>query len=126
MSTKDRLGQGFAEVTGRYRASTPMTPLLILCVFVTMPYLLLATPADNEPSWLVYVAVSPVVTAVGSYVFLLLFDRDKLQSEAFRLRQQEVKTNQEKGESEEDKMKARSQPSDKEYKESTGNDGGRS
>lgn len=129
MSTTDRLGQGFAEATARYRTSTPMTPLLILCVFVTMPCLVLATFLnDARPEWIDFVLAGvagiPMFMVSIGYSVLFFTDREKLQSEAFRLRQQEVKTNQEKGESEEDKIKARVQPSDKEYKESTGNDGG--
>ena len=60
--------------------------MLWLCAIVTMPCVALAALVDSSPSWLVYVAALPLAVAVGSYVFLLLFDRDKLQSEEYQIR----------------------------------------
>lgn len=131
MSIKDRLGQALAEAAGRYRAQNPMTPALSLCALVTMPCLVLATFLnDARPQWIDMVLIAfasvPIIMATVCYFVLFFSDREKFQSEPFRLRQQEIKMDQEKGESAEDKIKARVRPSDKEYKESTGNDGGAS
>lgn len=130
MSVKDLFGQGFAEAIGRYRAQNPMTPALRLCAFVTMPCLALATFGGHEPSSsiaivLLVIAAVPILMAAVGYFVLLFFDREKFQSEPFRLHQQEVKADREKGESEEDSIKEGVKPSDTEFTQSTGGEGGK-
>ena len=96
MSPRERLWGQFAEAGGRLRVRSAVNPMLWLCAIVTMPCVALATLVDDSLSWLVYVAVAPVVAAIGSYAFLLLFDRDKLQSEDYQIRKLALNIIQEK------------------------------
>lgn len=51
----------------------------------------------SPPWWLIALAVTPVaMTAVG-FIYLLLFDRDRLQSENFQIRKQTLELIEEKG-----------------------------
>ena len=57
---------------------------------------MLASSSTNSP-WLIAIAVVPVGVASFGFLFLLLFDRDKLQSEEFQLKKQSLELIQDKG-----------------------------
>ena len=64
---------------------------------MSLPGLLLAANQENPPLWLILLVVAPVCTAIVGYFFLLIFDRDKLQSEDYQLRKQSLALIQDKG-----------------------------
>jgi hypothetical protein len=47
--------------------------------------------------WLVVLACSPVAAAIFGFLFLLFFDRDKLQSEDYQIRKRSLELIEQKG-----------------------------
>ena len=52
----------------------------------------------STPIWLVIVALIPLGLSVIGFLYLLFFDRDKLQSEDFQIRKMAMELIEEKGE----------------------------
>ncbi len=98
MSLRELITQRMAEVGGRLRVRSALNPVLWLCLFVTVPSLVAASRYTTEPPlWLVVLIFTPVALAVIGFLFLLLFDRDKLQSEEYQIRKRSLELIQEKG-----------------------------
>ena len=57
------------------------------------------TQLSPPPTWLVFLTCTPVAAAVLGFFFLLVFDRDKLQSEDFQIRMKSLELIQQKGDS---------------------------
>jgi len=82
----------------RLRVRSALNPALWLCAIVTIPAIAASTfGARAVPTWLIVLAYAPVACAVLGFAFLLLFDRDKLQSEDYQLRKQSLDLIQQKG-----------------------------
>ena len=98
-SLKDRFAGRFAEAGGRLRVKSAVNPALWLCFFVTVPCIAAAVNMEDPPLWLIVLAFIPVCMSVVGYMFLLFFDRDKLQSEDYQLKKMslELIREQEKG-----------------------------
>ncbi|MEQ9007890.1 MAG: hypothetical protein RLP12_08405, partial [Ekhidna sp.] len=56
-----------------------------------------AATLNTPPTWLVVLAFTPVIAAVAGFVFLLIFDRDKLQSEEYQIRKRSLELIEQKG-----------------------------
>jgi len=52
---------------------------------------------ESEPTWLIGLAFTPVVAAIFGFLFLLFFDRDKLQSEDYQLKKRSLEMVEQKG-----------------------------
>lgn len=52
---------------------------------------------SNPPMWLIFLIWWPVAVAAGAYIFLMIFDRDRLHSEDFQLRKHGLELIEEKG-----------------------------
>ena len=92
--------QGISQILGKLRVKSALNPALWLCGIVLIPaFVLLLGRQDYEaPTWLiVLIFVAFSVPAIG-FVFLLIVDRDKLQSEDYQIRKQSLELIQEKGE----------------------------
>jgi hypothetical protein len=74
-----------------------LNPALWLCGIVTIPALVASPWFANVPDWLIVIAFIPVTVASLGFIFLLLFDRDKLQSENFQIRKQSLELIEQKG-----------------------------
>ena len=74
-----------------------MNPILWLCGLVTIPTVIVTSFLPIAPTWIVWLACAPVGVASFGFLFLLFFDRDKLQSESFQLRKQTLELIEEKG-----------------------------
>lgn len=74
-----------------------LNPVLWLCAIVAVPCAVLISIMDSAPIVLTYMAVGPVGTAIAGFAFLLLFDRDKLQSEDYQLRKSYMEMIEQKG-----------------------------
>lgn len=89
-----------ADVGGRLRVKSALNPALWLCAVVTVPVIGFATFAEG-PTWLlvclvVFASVPLVLAAIG-FVFFLLRDSDKLQSEEYQIRKRTLEMIGEKG-----------------------------
>ena len=84
------------EHGARLRVRSALNPILWLCFFALVPMMTAATLL-SPPYWLIVVGCAPSAVALFSYLFLLFFDRDKLQSEDFQIKKQSLEMVQQKG-----------------------------
>jgi len=99
MSIRAVIIEKVTEAGGKLHVRSALNPVLWMCAIVTIPCLIVAAFCQTTPKWLVLIACAPVVTTVIGFLFLLLFDRDKLQSEDYQLRKKSLELIQEKGDS---------------------------
>lgn len=98
MKVRDIVLHTVGEIGGRLRVKSALNPALWLCAIVTIPTLLIISRQNSEPSlWIILIAITPVVCAAVGFFFLLIFDRDKLQSEDYQIRKKTLDIIQEKG-----------------------------
>lgn len=94
----DFISQKAVDAGGRLRVKSALNPMLWLCAIVTIPGLLyMGLTSKDTPLLVQGVIFAPVLCAVLSFLFLLIFDRDKLQSEDYQIRKQTLELVQEKG-----------------------------
>ena len=98
MGIEDKISQKAIEAGGRLRVKSALNPILWLCGLITLPCVgamsYLEPPA---PLWLVILAFIPVSCAAIGFLFLLILDRDKLQSEDYQIRKKSLELIQQKG-----------------------------
>ena len=98
MSIEDKLTQRAVDAGGRLRVKSALNPILWLCGIITIPCIsvmtYLGTPVQT---WLIILAFIPVACAAFGFIFLLVFDRDKLQSEDYQIRKRSLELIQQKG-----------------------------
>ena len=98
MTITETIAKRIAEAGGRLRVRSALNPALWLCAIVTCPLVWVAATLPGEaPNWLVALACTPVILAAIGFLFLLLFDRDKLQSEDFQIRMRSLDLIEQKG-----------------------------
>lgn len=88
------------ESGGRLRVKSALNPILWLSAIVTAPGLGYLIFTEKEASTLMQLFIfSPVFCAIFGFCYLLIFDRDKLQSEDYQIRKRTLELVQEKGDS---------------------------
>ncbi|MEQ9210067.1 MAG: hypothetical protein RLN96_09550 [Pseudomonadales bacterium] len=97
MSNLEILASKAVESGGRLLVRSALNPILWLCGIVSVPALFAAATLNTPPTWLVVLAFTPVIAAVAGFVFLLIFDRDKLQSEEYQIRKRSLELIEQKG-----------------------------
>ena len=85
------------ESGGRLTVKSALNPILWLCGIITIPTLVAGAVHPLLPIWVIAIGCSPVVVALFGFLFLLFFDRDKLQSEEFQIRKRTIEMAQQKG-----------------------------
>jgi len=96
----EALGQKAMESGGKLRVRSALNPALWLCGIVFTPCLIAATQFENgPPTWLIVLIYIPVALAALGFLFLLIFDRDKLQSEDYQIRKKSLEMIYQKGHS---------------------------
>ncbi len=98
MIGKDNIVAKVVEAGGKLTVKSALNPILWLCAIITIPGLVIVPIVGNTPTWLIFLILSPVYTAILGFLFLLLFDRDKLQSEEYQLKKRSLEISGEKGE----------------------------
>lgn len=93
---KEQMISKVMEAGGRLTVKSALNPILWLCGIVTVPTLITGSFYQQLPSWLIVLASSPVAVALFGFLFLLFFDRDKLQSEEYQLRKRTLELTQQK------------------------------
>ena len=96
----DNIAARVIEAGGKLTVRSALNPILWLCAIVTIPSLCALPFISNPPIWLVLLICSPVGAAIWGFIFLLFFDRDKLQSEDYQIRKQSLELMQQKGDKE--------------------------
>ena len=94
---KTIIAQRVVESGGRLRVQSALNPALWLCGIISTPALLTLAVAESPPDWLAWLIVSPVVLAMFGFLFLLFYDRDKLQSEDYQLKKKSLELIEHKG-----------------------------
>ena len=115
MSLTEQITRRAAEAGGRLRVRSALNPVLWLCAIVVVPALGLAVFVVDPPWWLVgllaLAVVVPIMLVMFGFVYLMLFDRDKLQSEEYQIRKLSLEYMQEKGRLSEDEHRLTEQTS---------------
>ena len=98
MPLKDIITQKLIEAGGRLRVRSALNPILWLCAIITLPAIgAYLTWPSGPPTWLTVIICGPVFAAIFGFLFLLIFDRDKLQSEDYQLRKRTLELIGDKG-----------------------------
>lgn len=100
MITKDNIAAKVIESGGKLSVKSALNPILWLCAIVSIPSLIISFFITPIPTWLIIMIISPVMCAILGFLFLLMFDRDKLQSEQYQLQKRSMEIIQEKGQTE--------------------------
>jgi len=96
----DNIAAKVIDAGGKLTVRSALNPILWLCAIVTIPSLCVLAFISNPPIWLILLICSPVGAAILGFMFLLFFDRDKLQSEDYQIRKKSLELIQQKGEKE--------------------------
>lgn len=97
ISLRELITTRVAEAGGRLTVRSALNPILWLAGIVTVPSLAVLPFVKSAPLWLIVLAFSPVAAAIFGFLFLLIFDRDKLQSEDYQIRKSYLELIEEKG-----------------------------
>jgi hypothetical protein len=85
------------DAGGRLTVRSALNPILWLCGIITIPTLIAGTFYRELSTWIVAIGCSPVIVALFGFLFLLFFDRDKLQSEDYQIKKRTIELAQQKG-----------------------------
>lgn len=97
MPVENILGR-IIEAGGRIRVKSALNPILWMCAIIGGPCFLVVLIKDDPPLFIIWILCAVVGVALFGFLFLLFFDRDKLQSEDYQLKKRELEMVQEKGE----------------------------
>lgn len=97
MTLRESIIARAAHAVERLSVKSALNPMLWLCGLVTTPGLVAALLLPTMPPWLIFLACAPVAAATAGFAFLLVVDRDKLQSESYQLRKRALELIEEKG-----------------------------
>lgn len=97
MIGKENIAAKVVETGGKLSVKSALNPILWLCAIITVPSLIAVPFLEETPIWLIVLIVAPVITAILGFLFLLVFDRDKLQSEDYQLQKRSMDLIQIKG-----------------------------
>lgn len=94
------------DAGGKLTVKSALNPMLWFCAVVCFPSILVLAFLVNNPhtsQWIlvgIFILVAlPIVSTIFCAIFLLFFDRDKLQSEDYQIRKKSLELIQNKGES---------------------------
>ena len=97
MAIYEALRQKLSEGSEKVRVRSALNPALGLCLLIVTP-ILAFQPLSELPFWAIILVCAVVTVAMLGFIFLLFFDRDRLQSEDYQLRMRSLDLIQEKGE----------------------------
>jgi hypothetical protein len=98
MSIREAIIAKVVDAGGQLTVRSALNPILWLCAIVSLPGVVLYGLLPSHPNWLVGLIWSPVAVALFGFLFLLFFDRDKLQSEDFQIKKRSLEIIGQKGE----------------------------
>ncbi|WP_158685938.1 hypothetical protein [Achromobacter spanius] len=86
MDIREMIAGRMTDAGGRLTVRSALNPMLWLCAIVSAPSAIALGLSPRDLWWLQVLVVVPVVATVVGFCFLLIFDRDKLQSEDYQIR----------------------------------------
>ncbi len=96
---KNNIASKSIEAGGNLKVSSALNPILWLCAIVTIPALVVVSVVSQPPTWIILLIFTPVLAAIFGFIFLLFFDRDKLQSEDYQIKKRSLEIIEQKGDS---------------------------
>ncbi len=97
MALREAMIAKVMEAGGRLTVRSALNPILWLCAIVSIPCATIYGLIQSRPVWLAVLAFLPVSAAIFGFLFLLFFDRDKLQSEEYQIRKRSLELIEQKG-----------------------------
>lgn len=97
MPQLEQIAAKAVESGGKLKVHSALNPILWLCGIITVPAIVAASYISPTPLWLVVLVFIPVTTAILGFLFLLVFDRDKLQSEDYQIQKRSLELIEQKG-----------------------------
>jgi len=97
MPQLEQIAAKAVESGGKLKVRSALNPILWLCGIITVPAIVAASYITPTPTWLIVLLFIPVATAMVGFLFLLLFDRDKLQSEDYQIQKRSLELIEQKG-----------------------------
>lgn len=97
MPQLEQIAAKAVESGGKLKVRSALNPILWLCGIITVPAIIAASYITPTPTWLIVLLFIPVATAMVGFLFLLLFDRDKLQSEDYQIQKRSLELIEQKG-----------------------------
>ncbi|MDX7854330.1 MULTISPECIES: hypothetical protein [Aeromonas] len=94
---KDLMASRAIEAGGRLKVQSALNPVLWMCAIISVPALFISGFSDNPPPWIAYAVFGPICTAILGFFILLIFDRDKLQSEDYQIKKKSLEIYEQKG-----------------------------
>lgn len=94
---REKLVATLTEVGGRLRVRGALNPILWLCGVVAIPCIFALSFSKETPEIISWILCAVVGTALVGFLWLLFFDRDRLQSEDYLLRSRTLDLIEEKG-----------------------------
>lgn len=94
---RSRLVSSLTEYGGRFRVRNALNPILCLSAIVLSPWWLAVCLGKEIPIVATIGVWGVVAVALGAFVYLLLGDPDRLQSEEYQLRARTLDLIEEKG-----------------------------
>src|SRR5947209_1078198 len=98
MPLRETITAKVIEAGGRLTVRSALNPILWLCGIITIPALALIPFVGPLRTLFGWMAAAPVAAAIFGFLFLLFFDRDKLQSEEYQIRKRSLELIEQKGE----------------------------
>ena len=99
MGIKENIASRMIEAGGSLSVKSALNPILWLCAIIDAPCFVLFFFMENIPFWLILLAFLPVSVALFGFIYFLICDPDKLQSEEYQLRKRSLELIQQKGDS---------------------------
>jgi hypothetical protein len=93
---REKLASTMTEVGGRLKVRSALNPMLYLCGIVVVPYIP-AVCFSTPPVVVHWIVGAVVASTLLSNFILLVWDRDRLQSEDYLIRRQTLELIEEKG-----------------------------
>jgi hypothetical protein len=98
MDIRQNIVQLAIEAGGRLKVKSALNPILWLCAIVTVPgFVIMQVSSAIVSGFIQFIIFLPVIMAAIGFLYLLIFDRDKLQSEDYQIRKRSLQLVQEKG-----------------------------
>jgi hypothetical protein len=95
----EKLEKTILNAGGRLIVRSALNPVLWFCTIIFVPTMsAIAIRGGDPPIYLLVLLFAPVVTVIIGFLFLLFFDRDKLQSEDYQIKKQSLALVYQKGE----------------------------
>jgi len=97
MADISRFASRAINAASELHVKSALNPALWFCAVVSVPSLIAGALLPDHPWWLIVIAFIPIFVTAFGFMFLLLFDRDRLQSENYQIRKQSLELIEQKG-----------------------------